>query len=105
MVFLVANGLPFNVLIGCDILRQHSAVIDLHQVIISLTSEGVWSAKLVDSNRTPAVLNQDPVLKNYFCHNNRLPVITTYENDTQELWFDKLEEIRAFQRELSLIHI
>ena len=29
MVFLIAAGLPFNILIGCDILRRNSAVIDL----------------------------------------------------------------------------
>ena len=51
--FLVTTGLPFNVLIGCDILWQHSAVIDLNRGIVSLTSkEGVWTAELVDASRT-----------------------------------------------------
>ena len=100
MVFLVANGLPFNVLIRCDVLQQHSAVIDLHRGIVSLTSEeGVWSAGLVDISRIPSVHKNDPVLKHYFCNNNQLPRITPYENDTQELWYSTLEEIRAFQRE------
>ena len=34
IVFLVANGLPFNMLIGCYVLRQHSAVISLQKGIV-----------------------------------------------------------------------
>ena len=26
IVFLVANGSPFNILLGCDVLRKHSAI-------------------------------------------------------------------------------
>ena len=29
MGFLVAKGLPFRILIGCDMLRRHTAVINL----------------------------------------------------------------------------
>ena len=29
MVFLVVQGLPFKAMIGCDVLRQHSAIIDM----------------------------------------------------------------------------
>ena len=99
IVFLVASGLPFNVLIGCDVLRQHSAIINLQQGIVFLTSEkGIWSAKVVNCNHTPAVLNQDPVLKNYFCRNHETSIVKSDEDDNSELWGEKLEEIRIFQR-------
>ena len=84
--FLVATGLPFNVLIGCDILQQHSAVIDLSRGIVSLTSEeGVWTAELVDANRTVSVNAKCHVMKSYFCKNNKLPEVIKYEDDDQEL--------------------
>ena len=98
--FLVANGLPFNVLISCDVLRQHSAVIDLSRGIVSLTSEeGVWTAELVNGNRAPSVRASCHLVKKYFCRNNTLPEVIRYEDDNQELWYRNLEEVRAFQRE------
>ena len=97
--FLVATGLPFNVLIGCDIL-QHSAVIDLNRGIVSLTSEeGVWTVELVDANRNISGNANCHVMKNYFCKNETSPGVIKYEDDDQELWNSKLEEIRTFQRE------
>ena len=39
VAFLVASGLPFSMLIGCYVLRQRSAIIDLSRGIVSLTSE------------------------------------------------------------------
>ena len=48
--FLVAHGLPFNILIGCDILRQHTAIIDLKRGVVTLTSEdGTWTCLLYTS--------------------------------------------------------
>ena len=35
MIFLVANGLPFCSLIGCDILRKYSAIIDMSRAKIT----------------------------------------------------------------------
>ena len=32
MSFLVASGLPFSILVGCDMLRQYSAIINLKPV-------------------------------------------------------------------------
>ena len=97
---LVATGLPFNVLIGCDVLRQHSAVIDLHKGIISLTSEeGLWTAELIDTNRTVPVNTRCLAIKSYFCKKNKIPEVIQYEDDDPELWQSKLEEVREFQRE------
>ena len=99
IVFLVASGLPFNMLIGCDVLRQHSAIINLQQGIVFLTSErGIWSAKIINCNPTPTALNQDPVLKNYYCRNHEPSMIINDEEDNSELWEKKLEEIRIFER-------
>ena len=48
MIFLIASNLPFNLLIGCDILRKYSAIIDMRQAIVSLKMDNIeWTAKLV----------------------------------------------------------
>lgn len=39
MRFLVANSLPFDILIRCDMLRQHSAFIDLKKEKSHLVTE------------------------------------------------------------------
>ena len=76
IVFLVANGLPFNMLIGCDVLRQHSAVINLQKGVVLLTSErGIWSANIINCNPTPIALNQDPGLENYYCQTHEPSII------------------------------
>ena len=87
-------------LIGCDVLRQHSAVIDLHKGTISLTSEeGLWTAELIDTNRTVPVNTRCLAIKSYFCKENKIPEVIQYEDDDPKLWQSKLEEIREFQRE------
>ena len=78
IVFLVANGLPFSMLIGCDVLRRYSAVINLQKGVVLLTSEqGTWSANIINCNPTPTALNQDPGLKSYYCQ-RREPVSYTH---------------------------
>ena len=48
IICLVAIGLPFEILIGCDMLRKYSAIIDLSKEKVSLNSEGVmWTAELI----------------------------------------------------------
>ena len=50
MIFLIAHGLPFEILIGCDILRKYSAVIDMRQSRVSMKSENKeWIAELTGS--------------------------------------------------------
>ena len=52
MEFLVASGLPFNILVGCDVLRRNSAIIDLRTETLSLFSNGhTWTANLVGSDQ------------------------------------------------------
>ena len=41
IICLVAIGLTFELLIGCDMLRKYSAIIDLSKEKVSLNSEGV----------------------------------------------------------------
>ena len=36
MIFLIAHGLPFDILIGCDILRKYSTVIDMRLSLIHI---------------------------------------------------------------------
>lgn len=49
MVFMVAQGLPFKAMLGCDTLRRHSAIIDMGRGKITLYHEnGVWSSEIVD---------------------------------------------------------
>ena len=51
IVCLVATGLPFQLLIGCDVLRTYSAIIDLNREKVSLYSAGVvWTAELIGSD-------------------------------------------------------
>ena len=53
MVFLIAAGLPFNILVGCDVLRRNSAIIDLRMEKVSLfTGDLTWTADLVGSEIT-----------------------------------------------------
>ena len=98
MIFLVAAGLPFNVLIGCDILRRNSAVIDLCQEKVSLFSEGsTWVAnlinsKMVDSRQTLNHASEVNYLSDYSPDNQLVG------QDTEDkLWAQKIQEIRDFQ--------
>ena len=98
MPFLVASGLPITILIGCDILRQHSAIINLQRGDVSLTTEeGIWTADLVNRSNIPSITTSCPIIQNYFCHNSHGRVLD--EGKDEELWSSKLEEIRTFQRE------
>ena len=58
--FLIATGLPFDVLLGCDILRRYSAVIDLNLDRVSLFPDGItWTANLVGgANILPSPIHQ-----------------------------------------------
>ena len=50
MIFLIATGLPFNILVGCDVLRWNSAIIDLRTEKISLFADGLtWTCLLYTS--------------------------------------------------------
>ena len=54
MEFLVAHGLPFTMLIGCDMLRKYSAIIDMSRAKVTLDSNCVnWTAKLIGSGSAP----------------------------------------------------
>ena len=87
-------------LIGCDVLRQHSAIIDLSRGIVSLTSEdGIWMAELMDANRASSIRTNYHVSENYYCRDYTPQEGIRYEENNQELWRSKLEEIRTFRRE------
>ena len=87
-------------LIGCDALRQHSAVINMQKGIVVLTSErGIWSANIINCNNTPLVLNHDPELKSYYCQTHKPSITMDDEEEERDLWKRKIEEIRTFQRE------
>ena len=97
--FLVAQGLPFNILIGCNILRQHAAIIDLRRGIVTLTSEdGTWTAGVIDTRKNNPSKTKCQIIECHYCTTNRTLTIPQYEDDNPELWLDKLEEIRDFQR-------
>ena len=82
-------------------LIQHSAIIDLHKGLVSLTSEKkeLWSTKIMDSNKPSTTNNQGPILNSYYCHKPTLSGINTCEEDNKELWYNKLEEFRISKRE------
>ena len=55
MEFLVAHGLPFTMLIGCDMLRKYSAIIDMSRAKVTLDSNCInWTAKLIESESAPS---------------------------------------------------
>ena len=98
MIFLVAAGLPFNIMIGCDILRRNSAVIDLCRGKVSLFAEGsTWVAnltnnKILDSKQLIDHKNKVNYLSKYSSNNK--PV---HQDSEDDLWQQKIEEIRNFQ--------
>ena len=54
MVFLVASGLPFTLLIGCDILRKYAAIINMDKDTVLLkTDEVEWTANLIEHRKAP----------------------------------------------------
>ena len=98
MIFLVASGLPFTLLIGCDILRKYAAIIDMSRAKVSLNSGDIrWTAELIENRKAP------PEHIIYYIregHNQReqMPIngeIRHSKGDT--LWMEKLEEIKKFQ--------
>ena len=96
---LVANNLPMSILIGCDILRPYNAVIDLEGKMITLkTNEGIWTNNLIDvqgdgTDNTP----YQAIVNHYYCTNRPINM-PLYQEENPELWLEKLEEIRDFQR-------
>ena len=75
MEFLVANGLPFMMLIGCDMLRKYSAIIDMNRAKVTLDSNGVnWTAKLIGSESAPS----DRAIYNVREFKNHRPVSYTH---------------------------
>ena len=98
MEFLVAAGLPFNMLVGCDVLRRNSAIIDLHTEKISLFTNGqTWTADLVGSDTViPSDIHQQIRKINYI---NNTPMIERIidDNSNEDLWSQKIQEIRDFR--------
>ena len=93
MVFLVAQGLPFKVLIGCDMLRRHSAIIDLASGKVTLRSDGYeWSAEIIGSTSAPQYRRSYHVRENV-----RTPIGNKEIITESELWQKKLQEIMSFQ--------
>ena len=98
MVFLIAAGLPFNILVGCDVLRKNSAIIDLRSEKVSLFTGGLtWTADLVGSEiALPSSIHQQIRNINYMKNNTIInPII--YDNTDEDLWSQKIQEIRDFR--------
>ena len=98
MIFLVVTGLPFNILVGCDVLRRNSAIIDLCMEKISLCANGLtWMADLVGSETViPSNIHQQIRNINYIDNTSMIkPII--YDNSDEDLWSQKIQEIRDFR--------
>ena len=88
----------FNLLIGCDVLRKYAAVIDMSRAKVSLSSNYVqWTAELIGSKEAP----HDRIICYVWENNNYRNMIPreeiNYEDERDDLWEEKLEEIRKFQ--------
>ena len=98
MIFLVVTGLPFNILVGCDVLRWNYAIIDLRTEKISLCADGLtWTAELVGSETViPNDIHQQIRKINYIDNTSMIkPII--YDNSDEDLWSQKIQEIRDFR--------
>ena len=98
MIFLIATGLPFRSLIGCDILRKYSAVIDLNREKLTLNmSDMEWTADIIGSMESPQERTiyhiQEISNPRYQMPSHEIEYPTT--NDS--LWEEKIMEIRRFQ--------
>ena len=66
MLFLVAQGLPFKVMIGYDMIRRHSAVINMCSGKITLYNEQVeWSSEIIGRKCAPHNRHSFTLLRNY----------------------------------------
>lgn len=96
-IFLVASGLPFTILVGCDMLRKYAAVINLQKELITLhTNETQWTARLCGIHST--MYGQ---ISNIMARKTGINMVRTSEevvNEYQMMWDEKLEEIREFCR-------
>ena len=73
---------------------------------MSLTSEGgIWTAELMDANRASSIRTNYQISENYYCRDYMPQEEIRYEENNQELWHSKLEEIRTFSKEKTGIKI
>ena len=94
IVLLVANNLPFNVLIGCDILRRYSTIIDLHSGRVTLfEEENVFTAEIIGSQRAPQT---DKIIMNVMI-DDRSDLEENFNQHSRDIWQEKLNEIREYQ--------
>ena len=100
MIFLIAHGLPFDILIGCDILRKYSAVIDMRRARVSMKSENIeWIAELIGRKGVVTVNNIYNIRTVTNSQDNIFEERTEDQSSNDSLWNKKLEEIRLFQGE------
>ena len=94
-IFLIAQGLPFGMLVGCDMLRKYKAVINLQRNIITLHTDNItWTARLCGNHfGTHRQLN-NVLVRRAEADRVQTPNITNYED--QIIWDTKLDEIREF---------
>ena len=82
MYFLVASGLPFSILVGCDILRQYSAIINLKQGEVSLNTEnGIWTTSIVKSVNLPSIIHCYTILQNNYCQQTPVNIMNEWEDE------------------------
>ena len=100
MEFLVAHGLPFTMLIGCDMLRKYSAIIDMSRAKVTLDSNCInWTAKLMESE---SAISDRTVYNIQEIRNHRWHMPSNhvfYQNDDDQLWREKLQEIYTFKHD------
>ena len=100
MEFLVAHGLPFTMLIGCDMLRKYSAIIDMSRAKVTLDSNCInWTAKLIESE---SALSDRTVYNVQEVRNHRWHMPSNnvfYESDDDQLWREKLQEVHTFKHD------
>ena len=98
MEFLVASGLPFNILVGCDVLRRNSAIIDLRTETLSLFTNGhTWTANLVGSDQVVPDSIHQQIRKINYIHPTSIIDQRIDDTSNEDLWSQKIQEIRDFR--------
>ena len=98
MIFLIAHNLPFEILIGCDILRKYSAIIDMRLSKVTMRYEDKeWMAELTGSKGVIPISTIYNIRTICDSPDRRWEVKPDNQINSDILWNQKLEEIRQFR--------
>lgn len=100
VTFFVAKNIPFETLIGCDVLQELSAIIDLHNQKVTLYYENqILACDILHRNKFNAaehIQNREQIINSI---QRGLLEQNTEQRNEEEMWKDKVNEMMAFKSE------